>query len=405
MPGADRQRMLFAFKWIQMETKVNYKQGQRRLLQGLRHVKRYAMVSMSAMALTFLSLTSAMAQEEKIINIYNWSDYIADDTISNFEKETGIKVRYDVFDTNEILHAKLVARKTGYDIVVPSDTFAGLQVQGGLFKKLDKSKLPNLVNMDPVVQNALSKLDPNNDHLVAWLWGYTTVGINTKKVKAALGDLPMPKNAWDLVFDPKYAAKLSSCGISFMDSGNEILPAALLYIGKKPYTQNIADYKEANVMLQKIRPYVRLFSSSGYINDLANGGLCAVIGYSGDINIARQRATTAKNGNDIAVLIPSTSAVLFFDSMAIPVDAPHPNNALIFMNYIMRPEVHASLTNKVFYANPNINSMKYVKKEVAENKTVFLSDEDKKRMTSPEPTNAMIRKMQTRTFTQFKTGL
>ena len=354
----------------------------------------------------FLSgLNTASAQEEKIVNVYNWSDYIADDTIKNFEKETGIKVRYDVFDTNEVLHAKLVARKTGYDIVVPSDSFAGLQIQGGLFKALDKSKLPNLVNMDPIVQTALAKMDPNNDHLVTWLWGYTTVGINTKKVKAALGDLPMPKNAWDLLFDPKYAAKLSTCGISFMDSGNEVLPAALLYIGKSAYSQNPADYKEAGAMLQKIRPYVRIFSSSSYINDLANGGLCAVMGYSGDINIANQRAVAAKNGNDIQVLIPSTSAVLFFDSMAIPTDAPHPNNALIFMNYIMRPEVHASLTNKVFYANPNINSMKFVKKEVAENKTVFLSDEDKKRMTPPEPTSAMIRKVEARTFTQFKTGL
>lgn len=366
---------------------------------------RYAVMSLSVAFLSLLGTNSASAQEEKVLNVYNWSDYIADDTIKNFEKETGIKVRYDVFDTNEILYAKLVARKTGYDIVVPSDTFAQLQIQGGLLKKLDKSKLPNLVNMDPVVQAALAKLDPDNDHLVTWLWGYTTVGINTKKVKAALGDMPMPKNAWDLLFDPKYAAKLSSCGISFMDSAGAVFPVALLYTGKKAYSQNPADYKEAGAMLTKVRQYIRLFSSSSYINDLANGALCAVMGYSGDINIARQRAITAKNGNDIEALIPSTSAVLFFDTMAIPADAPHPNNALLFMNYIMRPEVHASLTNKVFYANPNINSMKYVKKEVAENKTVFLSEEDKKRMTPPEPVSAMIRKVEGRAFTQFKTGL
>ncbi len=372
---------------------------------GVSRLRHCAILCMALIALSLSGLKPAIAQEEKIVNVYNWSDYIAEDTIKNFEKETGIKVRYDVFDTNEVLHAKLVARKTGYDIVVPSDTFAALQIQGGLFKTLDKSKLPNLVNMDPIVQAALSKMDPNNDHLVTWLWGYTTVGINTQKVKAALGNLPMPKNAWDLLFDPQYAAKLASCGISFMDSGNEVLPAALMYIGKSAYSQNAADYKEAGAMLQKIRPYVRIFSSSSYINDLANGGLCAVMGYSGDINIARQRAVAAKNGNQIEVLIPSTSAVLFFDAMAIPTDAPHPNNALIFMNYIMRPEVHASLTNKVFYANPNINSMKYVKKEVAENKTVFLSDDDKKRMTPPEPTSAMIRKVEARTFTQFKTGL
>jgi len=346
----------------------------------------------------------APGQEEKVLNIYNWSDYISEDTIANFEKETGIKVHYDVFDTNEVLYAKLLARRTGYDIVVPSDSFAGLQIQAGLFQKLDKSKLPNLANMDPVVQSALSKLDPNNEHLVNWLWGYTTVGINTGQVKAALGDLPMPKNAWDLVFDPKYASKLAGCGISFMDSGNEVMPAALLYVNKDPYTLNPADYKLAGDMLVKVRSYIRIFSSSSYINDLANGSLCAVIGYSGDINIARMRAIEAKNGNDIQVLIPSTSAILFFDSMAIPADAPHPNNAHIFMNYIMRPEVHASLTNKVFYANPNSKSMPFVRKDVADNKTVFLTQEDKERMTPPQLTTTLIRRVEARTFTRLKTG-
>lgn len=347
----------------------------------------------------------ALAQEEKVLNIYNWSDYIGDDTIPDFEKEFGIKVRYDVFDTNEVLHAKLVARKTGYDIVVPSDSFAQLQLQGGLFRKLDKSKLPNLANMDPLIQSALSKLDPGNEYLVNWLWGYTTVGINTQKVKAALGALPMPTNTWELLFNSTYAEKLAPCGISLMDSGNEVMPAALLYIGKNPHSRNPADYKEAGVMLAKIRPFVRVFSSSSYINDLANGGLCAVMGFSGDINIARQRALTAKNGHPIEALIPSTSAMLFFDSMAIPADAPHPNNALLFMNYIMRPQVHAGLTNKVFYANPNIKSMKYVKKEIAQNRSVFLSVEDAQRMTPPEPVTALIRKVESRTFMRFKTGI
>ncbi len=363
-----------------------------------------AMLALALVGCSEKPVAHADGPEEKVLNIYNWSDYISDETIANFEKETGIKVHYDLFDTNEILYAKLLARRTGYDIVVPSDSFAGLQIQAGLFKKLDKSKLPNLVNMDPVVQHALSKLDPGNDHLVNWLWGYTTVGINTAKVKAALGDLPMPKNAWDLLFDPKYASKIASCGISFMDSGNEVMPAALLYIGKDPYTLNPDDYKLAGDMLVRIRPYVRLFSSSSYINDLANGALCAVLGYSGDINIARIRAVEANNGNNIQVLIPSTSAILFFDSMAIPTDAPHPNNALIWMNYIMRPEVHASLTNKVFYANPNIKSMPFVRKDVAENNTVFLSDADKERMTPPQPTSTLIRRVEARTFTRFKTG-
>ncbi len=398
---------------------MNFQQIPGQLNRIVRHQARNCLASFGFSAAGALSLAMIAAlglsgcekhaqvgqQEEKVLNIYNWSDYISDDTIANFEKETGIKVHYDVFDTNEVLYAKLLARRTGYDIVVPSDSFAGLQIQAGLFQKLDKSKLPNLVNLDPVVQNALSKLDPNNDHLVNWLWGYTTVGINTAQVKAALGDLPMPKNAWDLVFDPKYASKLEGCGISFMDSGNEVMPAALLYVGKDPYTLNPADYKLAGDMLVKVRPYIRIFSSSAYINDLANGALCAVIGYSGDINIARMRAQQAKNGNDIQVLIPSTSAILFFDSMAIPTDAPHPNNAHIFMNYIMRPEVQASLTNKVFYANPNIKSMPFVRKDVAENKTVFLTQEDKERMTPPQLTTTLIRRVEARTFTRLKTGI
>ncbi len=347
----------------------------------------------------------AAAQEEKVLNVYNWSNYIADDTIKNFEKETGIKVRYDVFDNNEVLHAKLVAGHTGYDIVVPSDTWAHLQIEGGLLKKLDKSKLPNLVNMDPTIQAALAKLDPNNDHTVIWLWGYTTVGINVKKVRAALGDLPMPADAWDLVFDPKYISRLKSCGVSFLDSPSEILPEAMRYVGKPPYSKVASDYQDAARLLRGVRPYITMFSASGYINDMANGSLCAVVGWSGDINIARQRAIDAKNGNEIQVLIPTSTSMLFFDSMAIPVDAPHPNNALLWMNYIMRPEVHASLTNKVFYANPNAASVKFVKKEIVENKTIFLSDADKKKMTPPEAVNADIRRVISRIYTQFKTGL
>ena len=367
--------------------------------------KRGVSTLLAASVLSAIALTPAQAQEEKVLNIYNWSDYIAEDTIKNFEKETGIKVRYDLFDTNEILHAKLVAGKTGYDIVVPSSNWANLQIQGGLLMKLDKTKLPNIANLDPAIQAALSKLDPNNDHVIDWLWGYTTVGINVAKVKAALGDLPMPANSWDLVFDPKYISKLKSCGVSFLDAPSEILPPAMQYIGKNPFSKSSADYQEAGRLLQKIRPYVTLFSSSGYINDMANGSICLALGWSGDINIARQRAIDAKNGIEIQALIPSTSATMFFDVMAIPSDAPHPNNAHIWMNYIMRPEVHASISNKVFYANPNAAATKFVKKEISENKTVYLSDADKKKMTSPEAVNSDIRRLMTRIYTQFKTGM
>ena len=358
----------------------------------------------------------ARAADPKVLNIYNWSDYIAEDTIKNFEKETGIKVRYDTYDNNEILHAKLVAGKTGYDIVVPGSHFAKTQIEGGLLQKLDRSKLSNWGNLDKGLLEQLAKLDPGNAHLVDWLWGYVTVGINTNKVKAALGDLPMPENAWSLLFDPKYASKLKSCGVSVLDSASEVLPAALLYLGKPPYSREAADYAEAGKLLKSIRPFVTKFSSSGYIEDMAGGATCLVMGFSGDINIARSRAAEAASDTKskskakpkapvlIEALVPKAGATLFFDTMAIPKDAKNVENAHLFINYILRPEVHASLTNKVFYANPNAASLKFVQKEVAENKSIFLDAEATKTMVAPDVLPQDLRRVQTRTFTSFKAG-
>ena len=360
--------------------------------------------ALAATALLWASPARAQ-EEEKVLNVYNWSDYIADDTLANFEKETGIKVRYDNFDTNEIVHAKLVAGKTGYDIVVPSSYWAKVQADGGLLRKLDKSLLPNLKNLDPSVQAQLAKLDPGNQYMVNWLWGFTTVGINVDKVKAALGGMPMPDNAWDLVFKPEYMSKLKSCGVSFLDSATEIIPAALHYLGKPAYSKNQADYAGVAPLLKSIRPYVTLFSSSGYINDMANGSVCVALGWSGDVNIAKQRAIDGKTGQKLEALIPKTGGILFFDTMVIPADAAHPNNAHKFINYIMRPEVHASLTNKVFYANPNKESRKFVKPEVANNPTVFLSEADLAKMQAPEALSNDTRRTMTRLYTGFKTGL
>ena len=348
---------------------------------------------------------SALAQEEKILNIYNWSDYLAEDTIPNFEKETGIKVRYDTYDNNEILHAKLVAGKTGYDIVVPSSTFARLQMDGGLLAKLDKSQLPNLKNLDPDIQSQIANIDPGNQYLVNWLWGYTTIGINTAKVKAALGSEPMPANVWELFFNPKYISKLKSCGVSTLDSATEVLPAALHYLGKDPFSKNADDYQEALALLKSVRPYVTLFSSSGYINDMASGSICMALGWNGDINIARSRALEGKTGQDVVAMVPKTGAVLFFDMMAIPADAAHPKNALAFMNYIMRPEVHAGLTNKVKYANPNKESRKFINPEVAKNPSVFPSTSEMETMVAPKALTNDIRRLATRAYTSFKTGI
>ena len=357
-------------------------------------------------ACTFLCVGAAHAVEPKVLNIYNWSDYIAEDTIQNFEKETGIKVRYDTYDNNEILHAKLVAGKTGYDIVVPGSHFAKNQIEGGLLQKLDRSKLSNWGNLDKGLLEQLAKLDPGNAYLVDWLWGYVTVGINVNKVKAALGNMPMPENAWGLLFDPKYVSKLKSCGVSVLDSASEVMPAALLYVGKPAYSRSAADYAEAAKMLKAIRPYVTRFSSSGYIEEMASGATCLVMGFSGDINIARSRALEAKAKTPVVIeaLIPKTGATLFFDTMAIPKDAPHPENAHLFINYILRPQVHAGLTNKVFYANPNAASLKYVAKDVADNKSIFLDAAATKTMIAPDTLPQDLRRVQTRIFSNFKAG-
>ena len=348
---------------------------------------------------------AVLAQEEKVLNVYNWSDYVAEDTIQNFEKETGIKVRYDTYDNNEILHAKLVAGKTGYDIVVPSSTFARLQIDGGLLTKLDKAQLTNLKNLDPDIQAQIANIDPGNQYLVNWLWGYTTIGINTAKVKAALGSEPMPANVWELFFNPKYISKLKSCGVSVLDSATEVMPAALHYLGKDPFSKNASDYQEAGALLKSIRAYVTLFSSSGYINDMASGSICMALGWNGDINIARKRAIEGKTGNAVVACVPKTGGLLFYDMMAIPADAAHPKNAHAFINYIMRPEVHAALSNKVFYANPNKESRKLIIPEVAQNPSVFPTSAEMALMVAPKALTNDVRRMVTRTYTGFKTGL
>jgi putrescine transport system substrate-binding protein len=362
----------------------------------------------AALATVLLSLGVpglSVAGQDNVLNIYNWSDYIGDDTIKNFEKETGIKVHYDTFDSNETLHAKLVAGNTGYDIVVPSSNWAKIQLQGDLLMKLDKSRITTYNNLDPYVMKKLAAIDPGNQYLVPWLWGITTVGINVNKVKAALGNLPMPDNAWNLLFKPEYISKLKSCGVSMLDSGDEVFPAALRYLGKPPYSNNPADYQEAAKLLDKIRPYVTLFSSSGYINDLASGSLCVSLGWNGDMSIAQRRAKEAKNGVNIQVLLPKTGAVLFFDTMAIPADAPHVANAYKWMSYIYRPKVNAGLVNKVFYANPVPSAAKYIKPDIRANKTVFMPPEDLARMVPPDMVSIDIRRLRTRLYTKFKTGL
>ena len=345
--------------------------------------------------------------EEKVLNIYHWPDYIAKDMVANFEKESGIKVNYQTFENNEALQAKLVAGNTGYDIVVPGAVFAKPQIDGGLLAKLDKSKISHYGNLDPELMHKLDKIDPGNEHLIPWGWSFTTVGINKAKVTKALGASPnpltMPANAWELVFNPVYTAKLKSCGIAYLDSPTEVIPPAMHYLGKDAYSNDPADHKAAGEMLGKVRPHIRLFSST-MIDDLAGGKACVALGWAGDMNIARGRALENKSGNDIEVLLPSTGGLIFMDNLAIPKDAKHPNNAYAFMNYFLRPEVSASLTNELGYATANKASLADVKPEIAKDPAVFPDAENLKKMVSPASFSNAARESMSNVFTNFKKG-
>ena len=342
--------------------------------------------------------------EEKVLNIYNWPDYIAKDMVANFEKESGIKVNYQTFENNEALQAKLVAGNSGYDIVVPGAVFAKPQIDGGLLQKLDKSKLSNMGNLDPAIMRKLgAAVDPGNAYLVPWAWSYTTVGINKAKVAKALGSTPMPANAWELVFNPVYTAKLKSCGIAYLDSPTEVIPPAMHFMGKNAYSNDPADHKAAAAMLAKVRPHIRLFSST-MIDDLAGGKACVALGWAGDINIARGRAIENKNGNEVEVLLPSTGGLIFFDNLAIPKDAKHPNNAHAFINYFLKPEVSASLTNELGYATANKASLASVKPETAQDPAVFPDAANLEKMVSPASFSNEARQSMSDLFTLFKKG-
>jgi len=354
-------------------------------------------------AVTSAAAVPAVAAEEKILNIYNWPDYIAKDMVSNFEKETGIKVNYQTFENNEGLQAKLVAGNTGYDIVVPGAVFAKPQIEAALLQKLDKTKLTNIANLDPVIMAKLGTVDPGNAYLVPWAWSFTTVGINTAKVAQALGSTPMPANAWDLVFNPEYTVKLKSCGIAFLDSPTEIIPPALHYLGKNAYSNDTADHKAAGELLAKVRPHIRLFTST-MIDDLAGGKACVALGWAGDINIARARAIENKNGNDIQTLLPSTGGLIFFDNLAIPKDAKHPINAHAFINYFLKPEVSASLTNELGYATANKMSLVNVKPEIAKDPAIFPDAANLQKMVSPNSFSNEARQSLSQVFTLFKKG-
>ena len=349
------------------------------------------------------SAAVAPGAEEKVLNIYNWPDYIAKDMVANFEKETGIKVNYQTFENNEALHAKLVAGNSGYDIVVPGAVFARPQIDGGLLAKLDKSKISRYGNLDPAIMAKLDAIDPGNAYLIPWAWSFTTVGINKARVAKALGDTPIPDNAWELVFNPAYTAKLKSCGIAYLDSPTEVIPPAMHYLGKNAYSNDPADHKAAGELLARVRPDIRMFTST-MIDDLAGGKACVALGWAGDINIARTRAIENKNGNEVEALLPKTGGLIFFDTLALPKDAKHPNNAYAFIDYFLRPEVSASLTNELGYATANKASLAQVKPDVAQDRAVFPDAENLRKMVSPASFSNEARASMSNVFTSFKKG-
>jgi putrescine transport system substrate-binding protein len=325
---------------------------------------------------------TAVLDDAKVLNIYNWPDYVPEGMIAAFEKEFGIKVNYDTFETNETLHAKLVAGNSGYDIVVPGAVFAKMQIDAGFFQPLKKEQIPNLANLDPAVMSTLNKVDPNNAHLVPWGWGFTTVGINRTKVEQALAGMPLPENAWDLVFNPEYTSRLRSCGIAYLDSPSEILPVALHYIGKDAYSNDPADYRAAVDMMLKVRKDVRMFSAT-MIDDIAGGKACTVIGWSGDINQAAARVKENGGKDVIEALLPSTGALIFFDNMAVTKDAKHPNNAMAFINFFLRPENAAAMANEVGYPTGNKAGISLVDPDIANNKTIFVESDYMAKMIPP----------------------
>ncbi|MGO3841910.1 MAG: polyamine ABC transporter substrate-binding protein [Alcaligenes pakistanensis] len=344
----------------------------------------------------------AQAQNQ-VVNVYNWAEYTAPDTLSGFQKATGITVRYDVYDNNDTLQAKLLTGKSGYDVVVPSTHYAARQIEGGLFQKLDKSQIPNWSHLDPDIMALLSDVDPGNEYLIPWGYGTNGLGYNVTKVKEIMGE-QVDLGNWDMLFKPENAKKLKGCGISILDEAAQVFPAVLHYIGKDPNSSNEADYREALDLLKTIRPYVRQFSSSGYIDELAAGDLCMVYGFSGDVMISADRARQAKKSYAIDYYIPQGGAPVWFDTMAIPKSANNVKEAHAFINYIETPEVHAAITNTMFYPNANKDAREFVVKEVADNPMIYPSPEVSKTLFVIKPQPLKVQRLQTRMWAELKSG-
>jgi putrescine transport system substrate-binding protein len=338
----------------------------------------------------------------KVMNLYIWSDYLAANTLPDFEKQTGIKVHVAYFDANETLETKLLAGSSGYDIVVPTASYFERQIKAGVYLTLDKSKLPNLKNMDPQLMAKVALHDPGNDHGIIYMWGTNGIGYNEKMVKELMPDAPL--DSWRMVFDPAVASKVAKCGISVLDSPAEMMRAVYSYLGKDPNSQSADDLAQAEAVLLKIRPYIRNINSSEYIEALANGDLCIAVGYNGDVMQARDRAREANKGIDIKYTVPKEGSILWFDMLAIPKDAPDPDSAYAFMNYIMTPQVIADISNFKRYANGNAAAQPLVSASVKDDPGIYPPVEQRQKLAVQLADSADQTRAITRVWQKFKTG-
>jgi putrescine transport system substrate-binding protein len=339
---------------------------------------------------------------EKILNVYMWIDYIAPDTVPNFEKETGIKVRYDTFDNNEVLETKLLTGHTSYDVVLPTEAFFERQLKAGVYRKLDKSALPNLVNGDPDITRRMAKHDPGNLYAVPYMWTTTGIGYNVDQVRTRLG--ANPSGSWALLFDPNNAAKLKDCGITIIDSPMDVFDSVIIYLGRDPNRLDPLDVAAASEVLRKIRPYIHYIDPAQYITDLANGSVCLSLGWSGDIEQARSRAKEAATGVHLAYVVPREGALITVDMMGIPADAPHPHNAQIWMNYLMRPDVAAGITNYIKYPNGNSASLPLVQASIRNDEAIYPDEKTRARLITPTAVPLEYSRLITREWTRFRTG-
>ncbi|RTL51263.1 MAG: polyamine ABC transporter substrate-binding protein [Bradyrhizobiaceae bacterium] len=360
-------------------------------------------VCIFAVALLTIASSGAVRAQDRVVNFYNWSNYIAPGVLEDFTKETGIKVVYDTFDANETLETRLLAGKSGYDVVVPTAYFLQRQIMAGIFQKLDKSKLPNLANAWPEVTQRLAAYDPGNTYAANYMWGTTGIGYNVAAVKKILG--PDAKiDSWDIVFNPDKISKFKDCGIHMLDSADDILPAALTWLGLDPNSTKQADLEKAAAAVAKITPYVRKFHSSEYLSALATGEICFVVGWSGDIMQARSRAAEAKNGIEIGYSIPKEGAQMFFDNLAIPADAQHVAEAYELINYLYRPDVAAKNSNFLSYANGNLASQKLIDPSVLNDKGVYPDAEIMKTLFVITARDPATQRIINRLWTRVKTG-